>query len=177
AARPGASLGRIAAVLEQLGQAGAAETLYRREAAQASDPRRSLALAEFLGRQNRVEEALGLCERARQTCPPAAVAGASIIVLRSGQTEPRQIQRVEAWLRTELAKEPKAVALLTATAEVQELQRQYEEAQRTYRRILDQDPRQVVALNNLAWLLALKFGAADEALQLMQQAVAAAGPF
>src|SRR5204862_134250 len=94
AARPGASLARVAAVLEQLGQAAPAEALYRHDAAHSSDPRSALALAEFLGRQNRIEEALGLCERAWQTCPPAAVAGASLVIVRSGQAEPRQIQRV-----------------------------------------------------------------------------------
>lgn len=176
AARPGASLASVAAVLEQLGQAAAAEALYRQDAAQSFDPRSTLALAEFLGRQNRIEEALGLCERAWQTCPPAAVAGASLVIVRSGQAEPRQIQRVEGWLRAALAKEPKAVAILTAWAEIQDLQRQYDEAQRTYRRILEYDPRQVVALNNLAWLQALKFNAADEALELMQRAIAIAGP-
>src|SRR4029077_515784 len=104
-----------------------------------------------LGRQNRVDEALALCERAWQTCPPGAVAGASLGVVRVGQADAQQIRRVEIWLQAAVAKEPKAVPVLLPWAEFQDFQARYQEARRTYQTVLSQYPRHVVALNNLAW--------------------------
>ena len=45
-----------------------------------------------------------------------------------------------------------------------------------YRRILEKDARQVTSANDLAWLLALKGGHAEEAVKLVSCAVEVGGP-
>jgi cellulose synthase operon protein C len=50
-------------------------------------------------------------------------------------------------------------------AHVKNLQGRYDEAETLYRQAVEKNPRDTTALNNLAYLLALRGGRADEALQ------------
>jgi tetratricopeptide (TPR) repeat protein len=56
------------------------------------------------------------------------------------------------------------------------MQCRYADAEAAYRQVLAREPRNVVALNNLAWLLAHRDDGRDEALNLARQAVEVAGP-
>jgi Tfp pilus assembly protein PilF len=51
-----------------------------------------------------------------------------------------------------------------------------QEVEKLYRQVLDRDPRQVVALNNLAWMLAERGTSSDEALTLINRAIESYGP-
>jgi tetratricopeptide (TPR) repeat protein len=167
---------RVAALLEQLDQAPAAEATYRTYVAQSKEPRSVLILAEFLGRLQRVQEALHLCERAWSACPPEAVAATSVGVLRAGHGDAKQCQSVESRVQQVIAGNPKAPLLLLALAELQELQGRYAEAEASYRRILVQDGSNVLVLNNLAWLASLHSGNGPEGLELINRALELAGP-
>ena len=167
---------RVAALLEQLGEVAAAEDMYRKHVARSKEPQNALALAEHLGRRQRVEEALALCEQSWRTCPPEAVAAASVGVLRAGQGDARQCQAVERRLQEAVARKPESPVLLLALAELHDLQGRYPEAEASYRAVLLRDGNNVVALNNLAWLVALKFGKGAEGLELSNRALAGAGP-
>jgi tetratricopeptide (TPR) repeat protein len=166
----------VAGVLEELGEFGAAEPLYRQYAARSGEPRASLALALFLGRRQRAREALDVCEGARKTCPPAVLAQACLLVVSQARADRAQAERVERWLQAALEKEPKAAALQAALGALHIFQGRYDDAQACYRKALAAEARNVGALNNLAWLLALRGGDPAEALGLVQQAVEAAGP-
>ena len=61
-------------------------------------------------------------------------------------------------------------------ADVRDQQGHFREAADLLRGIVSGDPRNAVALNNLAWLVALHDGNAAEALRLLRQAVDAVGP-
>ncbi|HXG12847.1 MAG TPA: tetratricopeptide repeat protein, partial [Gemmataceae bacterium] len=168
--------GLVAALLEELGQPALAEDLYRRFVAASPQPEAVLVLIEYLGRQQRVREALELCERAWQTCPPEAVAAASVIVLRAGEADPELYRPVERRLEAAIEKDPRSVGLLFILANFRDLQGRYDEVKALYRQVLHYDSRHVLALNNLAWLLAVTEGKGDEALALLERAIAIAGP-
>ncbi len=82
--------GYVARLLEELGQVAAAEKLYRQFASQSREPQAILVLSGFLGRQNRPGEALDLCEKAWTSCPPDAVAEATVAVLYSAPIDDAQ---------------------------------------------------------------------------------------
>jgi tetratricopeptide (TPR) repeat protein len=176
AEKDAAQVGPAALVLDQLGQAGEAEKLYRQYVAQSKQPESILTLSQFLGRQNRLDEALDLCERAWQTCKPEAVAQASVVVLFAGSARPEHCRRVEDRLRAAMAKYPEASAFRLHLASVYNLQERYDDAVQVYRQVLERNPRHVATLNNLAWLLALHSRRGTEALELIQRARTIAGP-
>jgi tetratricopeptide (TPR) repeat protein len=139
-------------------------------------PETTLALAAYLSRKNRVTEALDLCEKAWQSCPAEAVAGASVAVLRATQPSPDQCRRVEGWLTAAIKKDAKATGLLLQLADLRDLEGRLPEAEALYHQVLDRQPSNVVALNNLSWMLAQKPDRSAEALPLIDKAIATSGP-
>jgi tetratricopeptide (TPR) repeat protein len=176
AGRDDADLGVLAALLEELGQIEAADTLFRTYVSAGKHPGALLARAGFLGRRQRLAEALDLCQQAWKTCRPAEVAAVAVALLRSGRATPRDRLRVQKWLQAALARTPKAPPLLLALAEVQDLQGRSTQAIRSYRQVLAGEAGNVLALNNLAWLLARQGGQADQALALINKAIELRGP-
>jgi tetratricopeptide (TPR) repeat protein len=168
--------GRAAALLDELGQPAAAERLYRRHAARSKDPAAVLALAVHLGRRGRPAEALRLCEQAWKTCPAEAVAGACVAVVRAGRPAADDVRRVEAWLRAASRQKPGSVPLTLGLANLNDLQGRRREAAALYRQVLQRDGRNTLALNNLAWVLAVQDGKGEEAARLIQRAIDLAGP-
>lgn len=162
-----------AAILESLGQLGPAERAYR-DLARAA-PRGGLALARFLGRHDRLDEALDLCDAAWASCPPPEVATATVEVVNGpGVGEgprARAAQRIEA----ATGRDPDRRELVVSLAILRGLQGRYDDAEALYRKALAAEPRDVVALNNLAWLLALRGTKRPEALALVERAIAVAG--
>ena len=92
---------------------------------------------------------------------------------RDSRIDPRHRKR---WLEQAVAKNPKSVALLVSLASLRELEGQYQEAERLYRHILDLSQEDIVPLNNLAWLTALRGGKASDALDLINRAIERTGP-
>ncbi len=133
-------------------------------------------LVGSLARQKRVAEALDLCDRAWQNCPSEAVGGISVAVLRTNRPDDEQCGRVEKRLREAIQKHPQSVNLLLQLADLLHLRGRFDDSEAVYRQILDKDNRNVVALNNLAWLLAHKPGKGTEALPLSNRAIEVAGP-
>jgi tetratricopeptide (TPR) repeat protein len=168
--------GRVVALLEELGQVAAAEKLYREPGAWSKRPESLLLFSRFLGRQKRISEALDLCERAWPTCPPGAVAGTSVALLRAGPASPEHLARVERRLKAALQANPGMPALLMSLADCWDLQGRYEEAERLYRRVVEKEPDNIAALNDLAWLLAIRNGASGEALNVINHAIDCGGP-
>jgi predicted Zn-dependent protease len=162
--------------MEQLGKTAAAEAYFRVFASTCKEPGASLELAQFLGRDKRVSQALELCAGAWKTCRPELVARSCLFILRSGRPTEEQRRQVERWLDEAVKHEPKRMVLSLLLAELYELDGRQHEAEAVHRRILAADPDNVVALNNLAFLLALRGGDAAEALRLVNLALERAGP-
>jgi tetratricopeptide (TPR) repeat protein len=166
---------------ERYGMFAAAEKAYRGWLAQnPADPARSLVLAAFLGRGDRTAEALELIEQARKQSPPEPAAAALVGVLAAAKNVTEaQWGHAEAWLRQALraqsASSPVSTTLRLKLASVRSLQRHYEDEEALYREVLAGNPDNLEALNNLAWLLALRPGAQQEAYTLVTKAIELAG--
>jgi cellulose synthase operon protein C len=167
----------VAALLEELKETAAAERMYRAfvEATQSQRPESGLVLAQFLGRQQKIGEALDLCERAWKSAPLAA-SQVCLIVLAQPNAGAAHYQRVERWLEAEVAKRNVSSSFSSALAHVKTLQGRYEEAEAIYRKAIAKNPRDGMALNNLAYLLALRRERLDEAMQRVQQTFELLGP-
>jgi tetratricopeptide (TPR) repeat protein len=82
---------------------------------------------------------------------------------------------VEEWLRYAIKNKP-TVGLLAVWAEFQDLRGRYPQAQEAWRTVLKEKPNHIIALNNLACLLAFSGVKGEEPLRLTNQAISLAGP-
>lgn len=153
----------------------AAESLFRdliRE-----NPRQTPALASFLARQGRFAEAIdrsmAWAESSENPDPRDAVI-ATVAAACQMKASPLDRTRVEQWLVTHADQWKGRMPLDTALATLYEAQGRFDEAINSYRRALRQNAKDVVALNNLALLLAYRKDT-TEALQMLEQAFEIAG--
>lgn len=168
----------VAAFFETNGEFEAAERAYRSYVSRSKQPEAGLVLAAFLARRERIDEALDLCEAAAATCRPQAVAQVSVGVIRAGRAQAGQVKRVEERLLAALgqAEGPAATALSISLADLRDYQERYADAAAIYRRLIESDERNIVALNNLAWLTSFLQGERDGSLSLIDRAIRLRGP-
>jgi len=163
-------------LFEYIGELPPAEAAYRKWMSAATDPQRMLALASFLGRHDRKDEALDLCERAARAGAIESAAGVAVEMLRPRQNlHDRQCQRVEHLLLEAGKKNPASPLPVLELAELRDLQQRYAESEECYRRVLQMNENNVMGLNNLAWMLAVRGGNLVEARQLIDRAMTLAG--
>lgn len=164
-------------VLETMGYTAQAERALRQfvEKNQSDNPALPLALAEFLGRQGRTREALDLCEPLWKTASPVTMANTCVTILLGGGDE-EQGRRVEAWIHDAIARTPDDDDLRVTEGVLRSIQGRAAEAEAVYRKVLEKDAENLVALNNLAWLLAFQDGKQGEALELIERALRQTGP-
>ena len=136
-------------------------------------PEEVLMLVASLARQGRFDDAFDLCEKEHvwDKCPPEMVGGMCEALLRAMPTADKKRDRVEGWLKDAIAKNPKITVLKLHLADLYDLRGFYPEAAEQYRAVLKEEPGNIVALNNLAWLLSQQTGQGREALQYIEAAV------
>ncbi len=139
------------------------------------DPSKQHVLAAFLARSGRLNDALALFDEAWSTAPPAIVSSLLANSLSQASAPPETIARAVESLAARLPAPP-PVSMLIDLGALEEAQQHFTQAEKYYRQALTIDPNNVVALNNLAFLLALQNRSLDEALQLITQAINQAGP-
>jgi tetratricopeptide (TPR) repeat protein len=168
----------FARMLDDIGRPVESEALYRLCVAETEKtrPESLLALASFMAVHNRMGEAFDLCEKAAEHCPAEKVATVFVGSLRLGEPTEADRKRVQDWLEGALRKKPESVYLLVAQADLLDACGDYEGSVRTYRDLLERNPKNVLALNNLAWLLAVHNRKGEEALKLIDQAIEIVGP-
>jgi tetratricopeptide (TPR) repeat protein len=172
------SLFRLGDLLEKIGRPKSAKDLYKEAVDQLQNPNGILIYAGFLGRQGETKEALDLCVKARESCPPEAVAVASVGLLRTATDEALKsaaIESVRTWIEN-TNKSRQSAGLLTSLADLLDLSGQYADAEQTWRKVLEIDPKNVMALNNLACLLSYRHDPGIEALELVNRAIDLVGP-
>src|SRR5207244_9705277 len=96
---------------------------------------------------------------------------AGVGVLRGGNASPQQFQLVNVWIDAALSAEPASIPLKLNLGELRALRQDFAAAEQIYREVLKADPKNIVALNNLAWILAPRTDAADEALRFADRAI------
>jgi tetratricopeptide (TPR) repeat protein len=165
----------IALALESIEATTEAEKLLREEA-NGNRPEATLALAEYLSRHQKVSEAIGLCERAWKTCPPEIVAASSLSVVRAGSAGATELAALADQIAAAAKKHPDSIPLAQGRAELEELRGRFDEALPLYEDLLRRQPDYVAALNNRAWLLALKATPGEEAIRLIDHVIDLTGP-
>jgi tetratricopeptide (TPR) repeat protein len=177
AGRKGVRPDRVAAVLDELGHPAEAGRMYRDyRAAAPAERRRALPLALHLARHGRVKEALDLCDEARDDRNVEPAAAVAVAALGSGRADVADRKRVEGWLTAATDEHPRSVPLLLFLAALHEQAGRHAAARAAYERILRLDPHHLLALNNLAYSLALSAGRQEEARRYINAAIAHAGP-
>jgi tetratricopeptide (TPR) repeat protein len=139
-------------------------------------PDEFMVLVRYLDKQKRVDEALDVCAQALEKVPAEQVVAAAVVVLRSGKATDQECSRVEGWITKALTANPKSVVLKLYLADLQEIRGRYQHVVATYRSILDQEPLNVAALNNQAWMLAQMNDKTQDALDLINRAIELMGP-
>jgi tetratricopeptide (TPR) repeat protein len=139
-------------------------------------PQDTLALAAFYGREGRHDESLDLLEKEVLTARPEKIAAVSATLLESAAATKEQFLRTEQLLQVALEKNSRPLVLILALADLQNWWEKYDEAERSYREVLQAKSDNVAALNNLALLLALRGRDGREALALIEKALKIAGP-
>jgi tetratricopeptide (TPR) repeat protein len=165
-------------LLEETGQIDKALEMLRSHVERKdAPPEERLVLVAFCARHKRNEDGLKICREARATCRPEAISGATVALLRTIKASDEDCKEVQAWLGKLIDANPKKMVLHMHLANLYDYRGMYREAEQEYREILKpgNEPNNVVALNNLAWLLALQTGRADEALEIVTKAIYNAG--
>lgn len=189
-AGPAFDHGQLAVLLENLGTwkpahdaprpdelFAAAEKHFRR-AADDSPPNSPpyAALAGFLGRHGKMKEALRIYDDLWQhdQLEAAAIGYADLTARR--KLAPPQLATVEKQIAAVLPEHSESIVLLSALARIYRAQERFDEVDATYRKIIEINPDNVIALNNLSVLLTLRGRNRDEARQLIDRAVELGGP-
>jgi tetratricopeptide (TPR) repeat protein len=171
-------IGPVADLLNNYGFVKEAEAAYKAFIARDhGQPERSLALAQFLVRQDRVAEAMEIFDRTWSTCRPDRVAAAALFLYDAPSAGEAERGRVEAWVAEAIQKRPEAVILASKLGVIRIRQGRFDEAESLFRGLLASNPDNVDALNNLAWLLAFRDESkTKEALVLIDRAIDINGP-
>jgi len=177
---------RVAELLDELARyphvrgtpAGAkmAEAAVERYAALVpTRPEAVVGIAGVLAAEGRVADAFAKVDQFGRYLPARVRALAGLAAVRSGGATDRQFAVAGDWLAAVLAEEPASVPMRLNEAELFALRGEHDRAAAAYRTLLGRDARNVVALNNLAWLLAADPGTAQESLDLLDRATREAG--
>ncbi len=167
-------LAMVGRLYEAIGRPEEAGRMYRAVAQQV--PEGLLLLAQWLADQDQVEQAMRVLETCWQKLPPERAALGVIRLARHPNVRPEHRSVMRRWLEAALQQNPKSVELRVAMALMYDAEGDYKVAAQAYQEILLVAPNHVVALNNLAWLLSECFDRADDALELIDRAIAQFGP-
>ena len=149
-------------------------------------PPAALKFAEFLGADERVDEALAVLEqvqsprnaireRVRKSINSAAVLATALSILRRVEPTELQFESVQRLAESALRQNPNAPAMWMQLAALRDLQGRFDESAEYYRRVLETDENHLLALNNLAWLLAVDKGDQAAAQRMIQRALDVGG--
>ncbi|MCS7239290.1 MAG: tetratricopeptide repeat protein [Thermoguttaceae bacterium] len=181
-----ASLMRLSLLLQEKGNPEGAsaleregESLFRKFAAEVPPDRSAdaeLALASFLARRGRTQEALDLLAKWGEQATPEFLPMVLAALVTGLGEEAKEWDVVRETVKKARAKNVGAVPLMLVEAELALLRRDYVEAERLYRELVAKEPENFIGLNNLAVTLAILRKSLDEAEQLAERALDSAGP-
>jgi len=131
----------------------------------------AVAIAGLLAADNRTNESFAKLQQLDRYVPARVRLLAGLGILRSGNANELQFGIVRGWLDACLAEESESLVLRLSEAEFFSLKQDLPRAEAAYRAVLERDPRNVTALNNLAWSLATDPKSVKDAEELIGQAM------
>ena len=132
--------------------------------------------AAFLARQMRTAEALDVLQQCWESSDPELLQLPAVSIMTLRSATPGQLEQLAKILAAAAARRKQSTDLLMVLAVLQEQQRQFDKAKENYRAILAQEPRNYRALSGLSLNLARSGQDLDEALKLVNRALAVSGP-
>ena len=178
-----------AQLLEKSGEGDKALSLLRNYVAENRDKKNMiLIVVSSLARQKRYQEALALLDKEIDTCHLESATAVYVSLLNEMNPTDEQCVQVEKWVKGQLdnlakqlpqTTDPNRVKELRGTvtvlrhglARLYDLRGRYPESEAVYRAILQDQQTDVLALNNLSWLLAQRIGDGKTALELIDKAI------
>jgi tetratricopeptide (TPR) repeat protein len=178
--------GRVAELLDELARlpkvrgtpAARAMTdaaVERYAALVANRPEAVIGIVGVLAADGRATDGFARMDRLGKFVPARVRAAAGLAAVRAGGLSDQQAATVLGWIEECLKEEPASTVLLMNRAEFLALRQDLAGAAAEYEKVLATDPRNVVALNNLAWILAAEPRTAERALQLVARATREVG--
>lgn len=163
-------------LFNEMNQYAAAETLWRKALEFADRQQDTIQLVELVARQDKVAEALEICDvKVQGNYPDTLAAQNYIAVLRAGDPEPQHFQHVEAFIAQALQKTPNP-RLKRFMADLKDLSGQHDQAVMLYKEVLGENNKDVIALNNLAYISALLGQDLNFSLNSIEAAINITGP-
>jgi tetratricopeptide (TPR) repeat protein len=138
-------------------------------------PEAIVGLVGVLAADNRATDGLAKIERLGTFITSRLRAAAGLAAVRAGSVSEKQAATVLVWIDECLAEEPESSTLKLNKAEFFALRRELPMSVAQYEEILAKDSRNVIALNNLAWLLSADSRTAERALELVARAIREVG--
>ncbi len=160
---------------------GAEEFLKRYVKAKPED---QLRLAAFHGRRHNLDDALFICEEALDNKSYTEVSGVAQGILRSCvaqiDIDDKYFNRVEGWINKAQDESANPDAVQLTLADFRDAQGRYDEAVKIYEKMLKKDNLydrgRVTALNNLAFIYAVRDGNGKKAQPMIEEAISIVGP-
>jgi tetratricopeptide (TPR) repeat protein len=159
----------------QVGRKMTDAAVEKYEALFVSRPEAIVAIVGLLSADGRAEAGFAKIEKHAAQLPNRVKLLAGLAILRTGGATEPQFKKVGKWLAAARQEEPGSAAVLSNAGEYHLLRRDLAEAEKAYQAVLDADDTNVVALSNMAWVLASNPDAADRALTMVDKAVRAVG--
>jgi tetratricopeptide (TPR) repeat protein len=173
----------VATLLVDLGDLDDAEKIFR--AIVAREPRKTLALAGFLGEHRDVQQCMDLLDSAYKPELAEATARVAIGVVRARRDDvgDKYDDQVKGWLDRALLENPDSMPLLMLQAEFDDVRKDYDGAAEIYLKLLGRSEltgiTRAIVLNNLAFLVALAESETEtgvDPMKLVQEAAQILGP-
>src|SRR5207248_8714383 len=117
-------------------------------------PEAIVGVAGALAADGRATDAFERIEKLNRYLPARLRASAGLAIARGGPVSDQQAEQIQKWIDACLAEEPDSLPLLLSKAEFLAVRQDTAGAAAVFEKVLVKEPRNVVALNNLAWLLA-----------------------
>ena len=132
-------------------------------------------MASLIALAGQSQTAFDELDRHKARLSPAGLANAGVAVVRTGRASAPQVRVVKGWVESAVAATPDSVPLKLTLGELLALEGNFTAAEPIYRDVLKADGKNLVALNNLAWILASRDTASAEALGLIDRAISIGG--
>jgi tetratricopeptide (TPR) repeat protein len=178
--------GRVAELLDELarlpnvrgtpaGHAIADAAVERYSSLVATRPEAIIGVVGILASDGRASVGFSRLERLGQFTPVRVKAAAGLAAIRAGGVTEQQAAAVLGWIDECLKEEPESPMLLMNRGEFLTMRQDLAGAAAEYEKVIAADARNVVALNNLAWILAAEPRTAERAMELVTRATREVG--